>query len=76
MSKAKLAKWLNDNIVMITGIPLIIGIHYGWTKLQDIPYLVDQSQKKEMPIVAVSNICILNFLLYLCFLLILRHINP
>ncbi|XP_018570932.1 uncharacterized protein LOC108910714 isoform X2 [Anoplophora glabripennis] len=54
MSKRKLGKLINDNIVLIVGIPLIIGIHYGWAKLQDIPYLVDPAHKKQLPIITVS----------------------
>ncbi|XP_018570931.1 uncharacterized protein LOC108910714 isoform X1 [Anoplophora glabripennis] len=53
MSKRKLGKLINDNIVLIVGIPLIIGIHYGWAKLQDIPYLVDPAHKKQLPIITI-----------------------
>ncbi|KAJ8936551.1 hypothetical protein NQ314_012291 [Rhamnusium bicolor] len=51
MSRGKLGKWLHDNMVLLIGIPLIVGVHYGWWKLQQIPALVDQSQNKEIPII-------------------------
>lgn len=70
MSKGKLGKWVNDNIVMLVGVPLIIGIHYGWAKIQDVPYLVDPSEKRGQPIIEVSNnkytklVLIFNCLIY------------
>ncbi|KAJ8963466.1 hypothetical protein NQ318_018949 [Aromia moschata] len=53
--KGKLAKWITDNIVLLVGIPLIIGVHYGWSKLQDIPYLVEPSEKKEFPLIGAYH---------------------
>ncbi|KAJ8924091.1 hypothetical protein NQ315_006872 [Exocentrus adspersus] len=53
MAKGKLAMWINNNLVLLVCVPLIVGVHYGWSKLQEVPYLVDQSQRnKEMPIIA------------------------
>lgn len=53
MSGGKLGKFVNDNLVWIVGIPMIIGFHYGWQKLQEVPYLVPPSQKKDLPIIEV-----------------------
>ncbi|KAG5899143.1 hypothetical protein JTB14_027336 [Gonioctena quinquepunctata] len=52
MAGGKSSKWIKDNLVLLVGIPLIFGIHWGWTKLQDVPYLVDTGEKKDIPIIA------------------------
>ncbi|VEN38849.1 unnamed protein product [Callosobruchus maculatus] len=53
MSGAKIGKWINDNIVFLVGIPLIIGVHYGWLKLQENPRLVPPDQRKGLPLVEI-----------------------
>lgn len=57
MSKINVSKWAKDNIVAIVVIPLIIGVHWGWRKLQDVPYLVEPPEKRdEMPIFSALKV--------------------
>jgi hypothetical protein len=39
---------------MIAGISIIVGFHWAWLKLQNVPSLVDPSQKTDLPIFTVS----------------------
>jgi hypothetical protein len=43
-------RFCNDNVVMIAGISIIVGFHWAWLKLQNVPSLVDPSQKTDLPI--------------------------
>lgn len=47
-------RFCNDNVVMIAGISIIVGFHWAWLKLQNVPSLVDPSQKTDLPIFTVS----------------------
>lgn len=53
MSKGKLQRFLNDNLILIVCVPLIVGIHWSWLRLQNNPDLPNPSGKKELPIVGV-----------------------
>ncbi|CAH1991350.1 unnamed protein product [Acanthoscelides obtectus] len=53
MLGAKFGKWVNDNIVFLVGIPLIIGVHYGWSKLQQNPNLVPPDRQKKEPVLEI-----------------------
>lgn len=55
MSIEKLRLFIKNNSFWITFIPLFIGMHWGWLKLQDNPKLVDPQHKKELPIVGVRK---------------------
>lgn len=50
----KVTKFCQRNAVMLTVVPLIVGVHWGWYKLQQMPYLVKPEDKKELPIVLVE----------------------
>lgn len=41
------------NIIAIVMIPTVIGIHYGWLKLQDNDELVAEHEKMDLPIIIV-----------------------
>lgn len=47
-------KWFRENVVLVTMVPTIIGIHYGWLKLQTMD---DTSEKQitEQPIFSVNT---------------------
>lgn len=51
--KNKFVRFCNDNIVLIVCIPLLIGVHWTWTKVQENPLLVPPKDKKELPLFAV-----------------------
>lgn len=39
--------WVRRNIVAIIMVPSIIGIHYGWTRMQQIEELVPENERKN-----------------------------
>ncbi|KAJ3649546.1 hypothetical protein Zmor_021283 [Zophobas morio] len=47
----KFIKFCNDNVVMISGLSIIVGVHWGWSKLQDVPALVRPEEKKDLPLI-------------------------
>lgn len=53
MSKEKLQKIFKESLYFIVWVPLIVGIHWGWMKLQDNPKLVDPANKRELPFTVV-----------------------
>lgn len=58
MSYVKRAiKFFNKNAVAITGVGIIIGIHWLWDRLQNVPELVPEKDRREMPIIKVMITC-------------------
>lgn len=55
MHKGGIKKFFNDNLVLIVCVPLIIGFHWGWTKIQENPKLIDQNHRKELPTTVVRE---------------------
>lgn len=45
--------FINRNLVAIVTIPSIVGIHYGWSALQDNPKLVPEGTRIDQPIYSV-----------------------
>lgn len=45
--------FINKYLVLIVCIPMLVGLHWGWAKIQDNPQLVDQEHKKEIPVIMV-----------------------
>lgn len=54
MSGRNWGSFFYNNVVFLTGIPMIIGIHYGWWKIQQNPDLVDPKDRRELPLYSVS----------------------
>lgn len=50
----KVSKFCKRNVVALTLVPLIVGIHWGWDRLQDNPIFVRPDERKELPIIIVS----------------------
>lgn len=50
----KFSQFCQRNIVMLTLVPIIFGIHWTWSQLQNVPYLVKPEEKKELPIIIVG----------------------
>ncbi|KYB26608.1 hypothetical protein TcasGA2_TC033568 [Tribolium castaneum] len=48
-------RFCNENVVLIAGVGIIISIHWTWNRLQNIPTLVDPSEKKEMPVILAAR---------------------
>lgn len=53
MYKTKLQKLVTDYAVLLVCVPLIIGTHWGWLKLQNNPKYVEQENKKVHPMIIV-----------------------
>jgi hypothetical protein len=45
--------FVNKNLVAIVMIPSIIGVHYGWSFLQNNEELIPKEDKKEQPIFSI-----------------------
>lgn len=45
--------FVNRNLVAIVTIPSIVGIHYGWSVMQDNPKLVPAGTRIDQPIYTV-----------------------
>jgi len=44
-------KWINlwhNTRVYVVMVPMIVGIHWGWLKLRENPYLVDPYKKRDL----------------------------
>ncbi|XP_055700100.1 uncharacterized protein LOC129799866 [Phlebotomus papatasi] len=50
-----LKAFVNKYIVTIVMIPSIIGIHYGWTKVQNVESLVKEHEKQDLPIIIAAR---------------------
>ena len=53
--KQRLSKFAKRNIVLLVSVPMLISIHWGWMKLQNIEQFVPKHEKRELPILAVRN---------------------
>lgn len=53
MSLKNVGKYINDRLSLIVGIGIIVSIHWGWYKLQQVPSFVNESERKELPIILV-----------------------
>ncbi|KAL0868920.1 hypothetical protein ABMA27_007250 [Loxostege sticticalis] len=42
--------FISKNIVALVMVPVIIGGHYGWYKLQEIETLVTPEERAKLPI--------------------------
>lgn len=53
LPQGKIKSFIDNNLVLIVFVPWIIGMHWGWAKIQDNPKLCDQEHKKDIPIFMV-----------------------
>lgn len=51
----KVLNFCNENTVAITGVGILIGIHWVWDRLQRVPQLVPEKDRRELPIIEVIN---------------------
>ncbi|CAG9764893.1 unnamed protein product [Ceutorhynchus assimilis] len=49
LDKNRHETWFKRNMMFIVTIPLVIGIHWGWLKLQQDPTLVDPKYRRNLP---------------------------
>ncbi|KAF7280691.1 uncharacterized protein LOC143200761 [Rhynchophorus ferrugineus] len=47
MSGKNFGKFLFDNSVLIVCVPLLVGIHWGWYKLQQNPDVAEESRERK-----------------------------
>ncbi|KAF5280352.1 hypothetical protein FQR65_LT03161 [Abscondita terminalis] len=46
----KIVSYISDRLPLFVGIGIIVAGHWSWMKLQDVPYLVSDAERKELPI--------------------------
>lgn len=51
----KFRKFIKENLLLLTVIPLIVSFHWGWLQLQKNEKLVPPDQRKDLPIMIVIN---------------------
>lgn len=56
MSSTGFRKFLKDYTPLIVGVQLIIGIHWGWLRLQQNEDIVNPEDKRALPIWTVRLI--------------------
>lgn len=49
----RVREFLKRNMVVIVMVPVLIGVHYGWQKLQDIEMFVPKQQHRDLPVIQV-----------------------
>lgn len=54
-------EFMRRNIVMIVMVPVLVGLHYGWQKLQDVEMFVPKEQRRDLPIMQVSQSAMLTY---------------
>lgn len=43
-------QFMKKNLVVLIMVPMIVGAHYGWYKLQQVDALVSQEERNKLPI--------------------------
>ncbi|XP_047096875.1 uncharacterized protein LOC124710364 [Schistocerca piceifrons] len=54
-SNPKLRSFVNRNLVAIVMIPSLIGIHWGWLRLQSVEEFVPKEERKDLPIIRMYH---------------------
>ena len=49
----KVRQFLHKNLVMVVAIPSLIGLHMGWTWIQNQDMFVPKEQRKDLPLIIV-----------------------
>lgn len=52
-------EFVRRNIVMIVMVPVLVSLHYGWQKLQDVEVFVPKEQRRDLPIIEVWVVLLL-----------------
>lgn len=52
-SNPRFRSFVNRNLVAIVMIPSLIGIHWGWLRLQSVEALVPKEERKDFPFVTL-----------------------
>lgn len=47
----RIQEFMKRNMVMLVMVPIIIGFHVGWQKLQDNEMFVPKKQKRDLPVI-------------------------
>lgn len=51
----KATQFISKNLVALIMVPLVVGAHYGWYKLQQIDELVSPEERNKLPITRVIS---------------------
>lgn len=51
----RIREFMKRNMVMIVMVPVMVGLHYGWQKIQDVEAFVPKNQRRDLPVLEVSS---------------------
>lgn len=46
----RIREFMKRNMVMIVMVPVMVGLHYGWQKIQDVEAFVPKNQRRDLPV--------------------------
>ncbi|KAK8382727.1 hypothetical protein O3P69_015509 [Scylla paramamosain] len=44
-------EFLRRNVVLVVMVPVLVGVHFGWQKIQDIEMFVPKQQRQDLPVI-------------------------
>ncbi|KAK4316062.1 hypothetical protein Pmani_012767 [Petrolisthes manimaculis] len=56
MGVGRVREFIRRNMVMVVMLPVIVGLHYGWHKLQGVEMFVPKEDRRDLPIVQGAKI--------------------
>lgn len=51
----RLSKFTKRNVVVLVVVPMLVTLHWGWAKLQNVEQFVPKEEKRELPIISVCS---------------------
>ncbi|KAK3864014.1 hypothetical protein Pcinc_030275 [Petrolisthes cinctipes] len=56
MGVGRVREFIRRNMVMVVMVPVLVGLHYGWHKLQEVEMFVPKEDRRDLPIVQGAKI--------------------
>lgn len=47
----RVREFLRRNVVLVVMVPVLVGVHFGWQKIQDIEMFVPKQQRQDLPVI-------------------------
>lgn len=51
MGMGRAREFLRRNMVLVVMVPVLLGVHYGWQKVQDVEMFVPKQQRRDLPVI-------------------------
>ncbi|KAK4884486.1 hypothetical protein RN001_000757 [Aquatica leii] len=51
----KIGSFISERLSLFVGIGIIVAGHWSWLKLQNVPYLVSDAERKELPLLTAAK---------------------